>query len=90
MLAKVYFVVCCCLYFVIVFDPVRILAAVRNLSSNMHFCYFLLINLVCSILTHFFTYNLIPKFGDMFINAKIFGVDVNKITKDKMYVFLLS
>lgn len=50
----------------------------------MHFTYYLLINLVMSVLTHFFTFNLIPKFYDMFLNAKIFGVDVNKVTRDKM------
>lgn len=50
----------------------------------MHFLYYLIINLVASVFTHFFTYNLMPKFYEMFVKANIFGIDVNKKTRDKM------
>lgn len=46
----------------------------------------LIILIVLSILSYLFTDELIPKLKELFIKAGIFGIDLCKNSKDKMYV----
>lgn len=44
----------------------------------------LCVNLIMSIGSYYLTQRLIPKLRDMFLKANLFGIDMNKNTKDKM------
>lgn len=44
----------------------------------------LTVNLIFSVCVFFITVNTIPKVIKVFLNASLFGIDVNKATGDKL------
>lgn len=50
----------------------------------MEILYILIINITLSVFAFYSTYNIIPPLKDMFINANLFGKDLNKKSEKKM------
>jgi len=50
----------------------------------MEILYILIINTTLSVLAFFFTYNIIPRLKGMFIDANLYGKDLNKKSERKM------
>lgn len=46
--------------------------------------YILIINSILSIIVYIFTYNIIPRLKYMFIDANLYGKDLNKKSDNKM------
>lgn len=42
------------------------------------------INLIMSIITYYLTQRLIPNLKDMFLKANLFGIDMNKTSRNKV------
>jgi hypothetical protein len=57
----------------------------RGLSSSPWETWFpVFVNLALSVAFYFSTVSLIPKLTQMFVNAKLYGLDLNKKTKEKV------
>ena len=50
----------------------------------------LILNTIMSVGAYLITLRLIPKLRETFIRANLFGIDMNKRTSDKVYLFLTS
>lgn len=42
------------------------------------------INFIMSVVSYYLTQRLIPNLKDMFLKANLFGVDMNKVSRDKV------
>lgn len=44
----------------------------------------IIVNVIMSVMAYVVAVRIIPRFGDMFIKANLFGIDLSKSRKEKM------